>query len=77
VTVRRDHVAARLEGAIRHLQVGLEELVEVAKIEPTAVEQVVGALVSHLRSWRPESVCYLGELPPPESPNVDPRGQAA
>jgi hypothetical protein len=60
-------VAERLRGA-------LDELAELAKQAPAEADQIVGSLVAHLRSWRPESVSPLGVLPKPEAPIVDPRG---
>ena len=58
----------------QRLALDLEELAELSKREPAAADQLVGSLVAHLRAFRPESVSPLGELPPPTSPIVDPRG---
>lgn len=66
--------STRLQRAERELRHVLAELDELDRTEPDAVAAVVGALVSHLRSWRPESVAPLGTLPPPTEPIRDPRG---
>jgi hypothetical protein len=42
-----------------------ESLRELDKHEPTDVDAIVSAIVSHLQSWRPMSVAPLGQLPPP------------
>lgn len=47
----------------QRLALDLEELAELSRSEPAAADQLVGALVSHLRAFRPESVIarrYLG-----------------
>lgn len=49
------------------------ELVEIEKTAPGEADRVVGAMVSHLRSWRPVAVAPLGALPPPSTPIRDPR----
>jgi hypothetical protein len=49
------------------------ELAELDKVAPGEVDRVVGAMVSHLRSWRPMSVAPLGVLPPPTTRIRDPR----
>lgn len=67
--LRRD--AAALRADQRRI---FEELVELDKTDPHAVDEIVGAIVQHLRSWRPVAVAPLGVLPEPTEPNVDPRG---
>lgn len=54
----------------------LAEVSELARTEPAAADRLIGALVNHLRSWRPESVSSLGTLPAPSDPSAirDPRG---
>lgn len=54
----------------------LAEVGELARTEPAAADRLVQALVSHIRSWKPESVSPLGTLPPPTDPGAirDPRG---
>jgi hypothetical protein len=49
------------------------KLDELAHHAPADADRVVGAIVSHLRAWRPESVSPLGVLPPPTEPVCDPR----
>lgn len=49
------------------------ELIELDKVAPGEVDRVVGAMVSHLQSWRPVSVAPLGVLPPPTERIRDPR----
>lgn len=50
----------------------LVDLDEHQKVDINEVDDIVIALVAHLRSWRPESVSPLGTLPPPDR-IVDPR----
>jgi len=60
----------------RRLAVVLEDLRELERQRPDQVAVIVGHLVAHLRSWRPESVAPLGELPEPEGPIADPEDAA-
>ncbi len=46
---------------------------ELEKADPEGVDQIVVALVAHIRSWRPESVSPLGTLPEPGEVAHDPR----
>ncbi len=50
-----------------------DRLRELEKHDPHGVEQVVAAMVAHLRSWHPEAVAPLGTLPDAEGPATDPR----
>jgi hypothetical protein len=52
-----------------------EQLRELDKTDPAHVDAVVGAIVNHVRSWRPESVVSLGQLPAPGEPIRDPRSK--
>lgn len=52
---------------VRHAFAAIDEL------DPDEQDLVVGAIVMHLRSWRPESVSPLGVLPPPGEAIRDPR----
>lgn len=63
-------VGAAAREVLRSVLVQLDEL---AKVEPAEVDQIVIALVAHLRAWRPESVSPLGTLPPPTEIIRDPR----
>lgn len=49
------------------------ELVELEKTAPGEADRVVGAMVSHLRSWRPVAITPLGVLPAPTETIRDPR----
>jgi hypothetical protein len=49
------------------------ELVEIDKSDPGTVDEIVSAIVGHVRAWRPVSVAPLGTLPDPTEPIVDPR----
>lgn len=51
----------------------LEDMREHERGEPHEVAQLVGALIAHVRAWRPESVSPLGTLPPPGEQIRDPR----
>jgi hypothetical protein len=42
-------------------------------LDPGEADELVTAIVSHLRAWRPEAVAPLGVLPPPGEPIRDPR----
>lgn len=57
----------------QRLAADLEDLREHERQHPGEVESIVCSLVSHLRSWRPESVSPLGTLPAPTERIVDPR----
>ena len=50
------------------------QLAELDKTEPGDVDQIVLAMVSHLRAWKPVSIAPLGTLPAPEAEIRDPRG---
>jgi hypothetical protein len=65
----REAVLAELDlGAVGHVLRGvLERMAELEKRDGAGVELLVGALVAHLRSWRPESVAALGVLTPTEA----------
>ncbi len=67
--------AARFDRVREKLRAATAELVELDKVAPAEVASIVGSLVAHLRSWRPESVSPLGTLPPPTDPEAirDPR----
>lgn len=66
MTATGDSIARRLAAL-------LEDMREHERNQPAETEAIVGSLVSHLRSWRPESVSPLGVLPAPEMPIRDPR----
>lgn len=57
----------------RALRAELEAMREHEKTAPEEVEALVISLVSHLRSWKPESVMPLGTLPEPGEAVQDPR----
>lgn len=57
----------------RRFAADLDDLREHERDNPAEVAAIVAALVGHLRSWRPECVVSLGQLPKPEAPIVDPR----
>ncbi len=67
---------ARVNSAARQIAHALEVLRDHEPLQPAAVDRVIGALVAHLRSWRPVAVAHLGELPPPGERIQDPRGRA-
>lgn len=46
----------------------LERLAELERVDVAGVDQVVRAIVDHLRAWRHEAVAPLGTLPRPEGP---------
>ena len=71
---RTGDVARGLAAATADLRNGLAELAELDRYAPDEVAAVVGSLVAHLRSSRPESVSPLGILPPPTEAIRDPRG---
>lgn len=50
-----------------------DALAELEKTAPADVDALVTSIVSHLRSWRPESVSPLGQLPAPTERISDPR----
>lgn len=50
-------------------------LVELAKIEPHDVDEILAMIIGHLRAWRPVSVAPLGSLGPPTERIRDPRGE--
>lgn len=58
-----------------HFRHGFDALDELDKTAPADVDTIVVSIVSHLRSWRPESVSPIGTLLPPKSPIVDPRAE--
>jgi hypothetical protein len=62
--------SAELDDRVRGI---FAELVELDKVAPGEVDRVVGAMVNHLRSWRPVSVAPLGTLPAPTEAIRDPR----
>lgn len=74
MTARTDDIARRLERVRAGLQHALAELDDVERYAPGEVAAIVGALVAHVRSWRPESVAPLGTLGPPTDAIRDPRG---
>ena len=67
--------AARFDRVREKLRAATAELVELDKVAPAEVASIVGSLVAHIRSWRPESVSPLGTLGPPTDPAAlrDPR----
>lgn len=73
MTVDHDDVAVRISRAVQHIRFGLAELAKLERGAPGEVARIVGLLVAHLRSWRPESVTPLGDLGPPTEPIRDPR----
>ena len=73
MTARTDDTARRLARATADLRHGLDELAALDRYAPDAVAAVIGSLVAHLRSWRPESVAPLGTLAPPTEAIRDPR----
>lgn len=77
MTARIDDVGRRLERATAELRHGLAELAELERVAPQEVGAIAGALVAHLRSWRPEAVAPLGTLPPPTDRICDPRASEA
>jgi hypothetical protein len=56
------------------LRQAFEALRELDKTQPAEVDQLIAAMVYHLRSWRPVAVAPLGVLPEPGEPVRDPRG---
>lgn len=68
-----DPTELRIARAVQHIRYGLAELAKLERSAPAAVARIVGLLVAHLRSWRPESVTPLGDLGPPTEPIRDPR----
>lgn len=64
------HAARELAGRMQRILIDLAEL---DKTAPHDVDFIVGAMIAHLRSWRPVSVAPLGTLPDPEEEPVDPR----
>jgi len=62
--------ARAIAGDFATLLIALREL---EKTDPSGVDQIVVALVAHIRSWRPESVSPLGTLPDPGEVAHDPR----
>jgi hypothetical protein len=50
-----------------------ERLADLERSAPGDVDIIVGAITSHLRSWRPVSVAPLGVLPQPTACIRDPR----
>lgn len=73
MTVDHDDTDARLARAVQHIRFGLAELAKLERAMPAAIARVVGLLVAHLRSWKPESVTPLGDLGPPTEAIRDPR----
>ena len=56
MTARTDDISRQLERTISGLQHHLAELAELDRYAPDEVAAVVGSLVAHLRSWRPEAI---------------------
>lgn len=44
------------------------------RVDPHEVDEIVLAVVGHLRQLRPEQFGCLSKLPPPSEPIRDPRG---
>jgi hypothetical protein len=56
------------------LRAAFADLAELERSAPADVDAIVASSVSHLRSWRPESVTPLSELAAPTESDHDPRG---
>lgn len=67
-------MTARGTTIAQRIAADLEDLKEHERQHPSEVEAIVSWLVSHLRSWRPESVSPLGTLAAPGEVIRDPRG---
>src|SRR4029077_7609185 len=59
-------VTPRGQSIVVHFRTGFAVLEHHSKLEPAEVDWITGAIVAHLRSWRPESVSPLGTLPEPD-----------